>query len=403
MGTTFKSKKIPPGKVLEFTLFGNDAKIRESTPEEKRFDNVLNEIGDLTNDNEWWFDRRLEREVIYDFLKGRLKPEQIDLYLDSFKSIYDNDWWRPRSLVPEAIVRRDPLSFFCVQSTIEFIVRIGECLDILGGKEVLDSELIDRLQNRETFKSAVFELESAACFKQADFVVTMYPTVPSGCKPEGRLLKDGKEIYYEVTERHFSGHQLKSNKIESHILNWINNNIGLVDGFIEFLIKKDNMQELVNELIDFLDKQLKKGLFNQFPYHFKNDKFEIYICKHTLNGSWFGVNGLEPDQEYIIEQWMKKLFKKAKQLPSGKCGVIIGSPLFLWGPDELNAAINAISRELKLSTHSRVSGIILCAKHIERSGIIRHIPSIIFNPRAEIKNEDKIKAMATALFTYPDW
>jgi hypothetical protein len=31
------------------------------------------------------------------------------------------------------------------------------------------------------------------------------------------------------------------------------------------------------------------------------------------------------------------------------------------------------------------------------------MPRVIFNPRADIKKEDEIKDMATALFTYPDW
>ena len=59
------------------------------------------------------------------------------------------------------------------------------------------------------------------------------------------------------------------------------------------------------------------------------------IEKQTLHG----VSGLEPEPGLLVRRWIKLLFDKAKQLPSNEAGVIIGSPLFLWGDREVEGLI----------------------------------------------------------------
>lgn len=404
MGIYFIGGKIPPKMVLEVELFG-PAKLREPKQEEKRMHELIEKLPTLSNKDEWWLWKRIGGREVLSNLSVKLDKTQIEVYLKEFEKIFDNNWWHSTCKKQRKSMPSDPLGVFGSQFPIIKILRIGECLHYVGGKNNLPIELIKRLRNKKTFQAAATELEIASCFIQAGFKVMMYPPTPSGSKPDGKVIIDGGELFYEVTEQHFSSYETFVWRYENKIIDWLSKNCEPVTGSIEFKSRKDKPDIVIEELLDLLmshyDKKVR--MLDRLPFVFENEHFRIYLDKADKYGGWLGINGLEPKPEVIVRNWIKQLFKKAKQLPAGKSGVIIGSPLFLWGPNEVKYAHEEVYKKLAGGAYTRISGIILCAKHVENSGFIKHVPSIIINRNAKIKNAERIKMMAEALFRFPDW
>ena len=402
MSIYFIGGKIPPKMVLEGALFGQ-FRLREPTPEEKGMHELIEQLSTLSNEDEWWFWKRIGGKGPLNSLQLKLEKQQMEVYLNSFKEIFDNEWWSSTCKKQREKIVGDPLSAFGGQFPIIRILRLGECIYNLGGKDKLPSDLIERLKNKKSFWSSATELEIASCFIQAGFDLEMYPLVPSGSMPEGKVTIEGNSIYYEVTEQHWSSYETEARRYESRVIDWLSKNCEPLNGLIIFKLGQNNPDKKIKELLELFKKCYKSRSFDPLPFKFKNDDFEVYLERADINGGWIGINGLEPTTERIVRNWVNRLFKKAKQLPSGESGVIIGSPLFLWGPDEVKYAYDEVQKKMGRGSHSRVSGIILCAKHVENSGFIKHVPSIIINSNAKINNRGRIEKMANVLFRFPDW
>lgn len=83
--------------------------------------------------------------------------------------------------------------------------------------------------------------------------------------------------------------------------------------------------------------------------------------------------------------------------------MIIASPLFLWGSKEGQAAYAAIADELRCQPHTRLACIIFAAKHVEHSGFLKHLPTVLVNPNAAIRSDDGVQRLAAALYQFPEW
>lgn len=75
--------------VLEGTLFGQ-FRLREPTSEEKRMRELFEQLSTLSNEDEWWFWKRIGGKESLNRLQLKLEKQQIELYLNSFKEIFDN-------------------------------------------------------------------------------------------------------------------------------------------------------------------------------------------------------------------------------------------------------------------------------------------------------------------------
>ena len=388
--------------VLEGTLFGQ-FKLRGQTPEEKRMDELIEQLSTLSNEDEWWLWKRIGGKESLNRLPIKLEKQQMEMYLNSFKEIFDNEWWSSTCKKQREKSVDDPLSAFGGQSPIIRILRLGECTYHLRKNDKLPSDLIERLKNKKSFWSAATESEIVSCFIQVGFDLDLYPLIPSGSEPDGKVTIDGTDIYYEVTEQHWSGLEVEARKYESRVIDWLSKKCDPLNGSLIFKSGQNNTDRKIEELLNLLKEHYKSRSFDPLPFKFKNDDFEIYLEKADINGGWIGISGLEPTTERIVRNWVNRLLEKAKQLPSGECGVIIGSPLFLWEPGEVKYVHNEVQKKWKGGLHSRISGIILCAKHIENSGFIKHVPFTIINSNVEIDNRERIEKMAQALFRFPDW
>ncbi len=395
--------KIPPKMVLEFTLF-EQVKIRDPTPQEKKDQELLDQLSTLRNEDEWWFWKRIGVKDSLNRFQLKLGKQQMDAYLNSFKEVFDNEWWSCACKKQRKSIASDPLGAFGGQCPILRILRLGECIHHMGGKKKLPLELIKRLMNKRTFWAAATELEIATCFNQAGFRLEMYPPIPSGSKPDGKVIIDGKDLFYEVTEQHWSSYETDIQHSKNRIIDWLSRNCEPMTGSIEFISGKDKPDSTIGELLNLFKSHYDytTRMLDQLPFVFENEDFKIHLDTANKNGGWVSINGLEPKPEIIVRNWVNQLFKKSKQLPAGKSGVIIGGPLFLWGPDEVRYAYDEVHKKLAGASHTRISGIILCAKHVENSGFIKHVPSIIINSNAKMDNVERIKMMAQALFEFPD-
>lgn len=401
-GNYFIGAKVPPRSVLEFTLFGH-SKIRPMTAQELRSWELLDQLSVLTNEDEWWFWKRIGERDALDSLGMKLDKQRMDLYLNSFEGVFDNGWWSTYCKKQRKGAAPDPLGTFGGQSPIKRILRIGECIHALRDKRELPDNLVERLKNKKSFRAASAEIEIATCFIQAGFELYMYPTISTGSTPEGKVIIEGVGIYYEVTEQHWSNYELEVMRRESRVIDWLSKKCGPVDGSILFKSEKDSPARKVGEMVALLRTHYKRGSLAPLPFQFENADFKVYIGRSETNGGWVGISGLEPTPEEIVRRWVAQLFRKARQLPPKESGVIIGSPSFLWGPEDVEAALNEIQAELGGGSHRRVSGIILCAKHVENSGFIKPLPHVVINPNALVDNAERIGKMAEALFRFPDW
>ena len=189
-------------------------------------------------------------------------------------------------------------------------------------------------------------------------------------------------------------------KAENMISKWLSDTFGPVNGILQFTPNSVPRIQRARSAIDAMKQQSsKQGL----PFTIQDNNITAKLDKAVGPGGWVGISGLEPEPSEIVQRWVKSLFQKSKQLPAGEAGVIIASPLFLWGGMEVQTASTTLTQELTKQPHTRVCGIIFAAKHVENSGFIRHVPEAVNNPRAQIHCDEALCKMAQALFAYPDW
>lgn len=392
---------MPPKSVMEFRLFGAPS-LRSMTPKEKEFHNLLETMKHIRDQDEWWLQKRLGGDLAtFHDPRGKLSDSQISTHLRAFQSVFDNAWWRSVCRRQRRGTASDPFGMFGGQAPLFQVLRLGECIEAFGGLNALPQELIDRLRNPSQHQQAATELEVACCFKQAGFFVEMYPVITSGSHPEGKTIIEEQTIYYEVTEESWSMLNKEVFKADKVLVDWISKELGPVNGMIHFHSGRDIPVGSAKSAINIMmAKQFSKP---RLPCSYKDDFFEAAFDKSQGLGGWVGVSGLEPEPSHLVRRWIKLLFDKAKQLPPNEAGVIIGSPLFLWGGREVEAANAALVEKLTRQPHTRLSGIIFVAKHMEHSGFVKHVPSVVINPNAKIRCDEAIGTMAQALFTYPNW
>ena len=391
---------MPPKSVIEFQLFG-PASLRAMTAEEEEFHNLLDDMKHVGDQDEWWLQKRLGTNLaaLRD-LRGKLSDAQIRGYLRAFQGVFDNTWWRSVCHRRRRGPAPDPLGMFGGQAPLFQILRLGECIEVFGGSKALPRELIDRLRNPSQHQQAATELEVASCFKQAGFCTEMYPIVISGSHPDGRIVVEEQTIYYEVTEESWSALSREVFKADKLLIDWISKEFGPVNGMIHFHSGRDTPAASAKSAIGIMAKQFSE---TSLPCSCKVDFFEATFDRSQGFGGWVGVSGLEPEPSQLVRRWVKRLFDEAKQLPLSEAGVIIGSPLFLWGTREAEAANAALVEKLARQPHTRISGIIFAAKHVEHSGFMKHVPGVVINPKAKIRCDEAIGMMAQALFAYRDW
>jgi len=353
----------------------------------------------ISDDDEWWFDTCVGK--ITD-KEGKLSEKEILEYLSELKKIYDNKWYRDfrnsrKGMGPCPIPMMGGM-----QSPVFSIVRLGQNLKTLGGVENLDSELVKRLQQFDTFLDASIEVEIGACFTEAGYEVELYPILSSGSKCDMRVRGEDDWIYVEITHLKSSEREKRSFKLSSQLMERVRKAIPEeVSGLMKFT---KPLPPQPDEVLDNIIREIKEEYArNGLPIEFKDNAVKVELRKRE-KGKGFGIEGLslsaqKDEGRHII----KRALSKYKQLPEEGLGIIVVNPTWLLAPQVGEGMAERLKGLLSPNLHTRVSGIIFANKRAERSGVIKTVPSIVINPHAKRRCDHDIERFAEALFKYPEW
>ena len=353
----------------------------------------------ISDDDKWWFDICVGK-IINE--KGKLSDEEILQYLLELKKIYDNKWYREfRDSKPG--LGPCPLTMMGgVQSPTFSIVRLAQNLKTLGGVDNLESELIERLKQWDTFLDASIEVEVGACFVEAGYEVELYPILSSGNKCDMRVRGENDWIYIEITHLRPSERERRSFKLRMEFSDSIHR--AIPEGFSGVIKFAKTLPSQLNKLIDKIIQRIEEEhARHSLPIEFKDASVEVELRKRE-KGRGFLVEGLsffQPKDEG--RHLIKRALSKYGQLPEEGPGVVVVNPVWLLAPQVGEGMVERLKGLLNPNLHTRVSGIIFTNKRVERSGVIKTVPSIVINPYAKRRCDQDIERLAEALFKYPKW
>jgi len=353
----------------------------------------------ISDDDEWWLTFCVGEITNKE---GKLRDEKISEYLLELKRIYDNKWYREFRYLKTGLGPCPLPMIGGVQSPFFSIIRLGQNLKNLGGVDNLESELIERLKQLDTFLDAFIEVEIGSCFIEAGYEVELYPILPSGKKCDIRVRGEYDWIYIEITHLRRSESDRRSFKLSMDFSSRIHR--AIPEGFSGEIKFAKILPSQTNKLIDKIIQKIEEEYARSgLPIEFKDSNVDVKLRKRE-KGRGFKVEGLtffqqKDEGRHLIEQALSKY----NQLPEEGPGVIIVNPVWFLAPQVGEGMVERLRGLLTSNIHRRVSGIIFSNKRAERSGIIRTVPSIVINPYAKQRCDHDIEILAGALFKYPEW
>ena len=110
-----------------------------------------------------------------------------------------------------------------------------------------------------------------------------------------------------------------------------------------------------------------------------------------------GLNWKLKQGSKIIEKCMSEI----EQLPKGECGVVILNPPFMIDSEIGTIILESMRDFLLPDVYTRISGVILSNKLIERSGFIKTFPIVLVNLHAVKRCDNELERLAIALWKHP--
>lgn len=110
-----------------------------------------------------------------------------------------------------------------------------------------------------------------------------------------------------------------------------------------------------------------------------------------------GLNWKSKQGSKLIE----KSISKANQLPHSQCGAVIVNPPTLFDEEMARAIMEAMQAYLAPDLYTKISGIILSNKRIERSGFLEACPTVLVNAYAHKRCDNELVRLAEALYKHP--
>lgn len=420
MGIFIFGKKPPKSKVnfdpYKLTIGETEKLTKRELKEIKIREELLKEISNLSNKQEWWFwkllggVKNLKKPI--EFLNNQynmnLEIEKITKCLNCFKEIYDNNWWSSLRRTIGRLIPEDPILFF---EGFLPIFRLAECLHVISTNARVTPNMINRLRNPEEFESIKYELEILSAFFQAGLDVKPYPKMDSKKVLEGLVISDGDQIYYEATKRNISESKLgKARNIEISIYKWLRKRVHVsIKGHIKILSNFNRLKKKKDELLYIFQQKISSGEFFDFPLIIQNDNFNIYLEKGKEPIDIVLINTTSPILENLLKIWISDTIfgSKSVQLTKGKNNIVIADPGFFWDPSLMEFAIEEIKRQIRIRIKqgknlNKITAIIIYSIIHFRDGI-KHIPHIILLKNLSPFEKELLFQMRNALEKYPDW
>ena len=110
-----------------------------------------------------------------------------------------------------------------------------------------------------------------------------------------------------------------------------------------------------------------------------------------------GLNWKSKQGSKLIE----KSINEVSQLPRSQCGAVVVNPPTLFDEEMARAIMEALRAYLVSDLYTRISGIILVNKRIERSGFVKARPIVLVNPHACKRCDRELLRLAQALYKHP--
>ncbi|MFC1956875.1 hypothetical protein ACFLVY_01080 [Chloroflexota bacterium] len=110
-----------------------------------------------------------------------------------------------------------------------------------------------------------------------------------------------------------------------------------------------------------------------------------------------GTNWKSKQGSKLIE----KSINEVSQLPRGQCGAVVVNPATLFDEEMARAIMEAMRAYLAPDHYTKISGIILANKRIERSGFLKAHPTVLVNAHAHKRCDNELLRLAEALCKHP--
>ncbi len=98
---------------------------------------------------------------------------------------------------------------------------------------------------------------------------------------------------------------------------------------------------------------------------------------------------------------IEKSISEVSQLPRFQCGAIVVNPATLFDKEMARAIMEGMQAYLTPELYTRISGIILANKRIERSGFLKACPTVLVNTHAYKRCDSELLRLAEALYKHP--
>lgn len=131
------------------------------------------------------------------------------------------------------------------------------------------------------------------------------------------------------------------------------------------------------------------------------DKTEIFI---EVTGVDWPRPEVFPGSNWKSRQGSKiieKSINEVSQLPRFQCGAIVVNPPTLIDEEMERAIMEAMQAYLSPDLYTRISGIILANKRIERSGFLKACPIVLVNTHAYKRCDSELLRLAEGLYKHP--
>jgi len=356
-------------------------------------------------EKDWWIWNYIGEKDSLNKLGLNLNPEQIEDFLSAFMEIFDNDWYNGFSEEKRERILNRHFRFNCGPYSITWIIRLGECLQNLREFSGFDDEMVIRLKDKKQFESTSIELDCGSCFVQSGIDLKLQPLIQpinesaDMRKCDGILVLEGKPIFYEIISQNPERDNRKRREYSNKIPEFLKYKFGSKSTFIKFKKRDNEAKTIIKKLFNILEPGIS-------PFNYEDDDLEIRISD-TNGGST--ILGDILNREKKLENWIKKVHKKYKQLPSNIGGVIIANSSRLWDPQDIEIVRKTSWRETKEGHKSRISGIIFCVRQMlgipsisgERLSFVS--PRLLVNRFSKFDYTDELKKIASAIGSFPDW
>ncbi len=351
----------------------------------------------MTDLNWWIWDYIGDRDSLIK-LGFNLTNEQIEQFLSAFIEIFNNDWYNSFQENKRERILNKYFLFNCGPYSITRIMRLGECIFNLRKISGFDREIITRLRDKKQFGSISTELDYSSCFAQAGMNLKLQPLINSK-KGDGQLIINEKSIYYEIIGQDSKEYKREEWRYSLRIFNYLKDKFGSKKTFIRFKKRDSGADIKLKKLFNILS-----GIIP--PFNYNDDDLEIHIDEKDGGSS---ILGDISNRKKRLENWIKKVHKKYKQLPANVGGVVIANSSSFWEHRDIEIVSKTSWRETKEGQKTRISGIIFCVRQMlgipsvtgERLSLV--FPRVLINKFSQFDYNTELVKMASAIGSFPNW